>query len=77
LNNLFKRHKLSPKATFLENVDKCVEGVVRVVAQAAQDGLSSIKRGKREITYEVNEMMMVWFLEEKLHEGIFGRAILA
>jgi hypothetical protein len=51
--------------------------VDRVVAQAAQDGLGLIKRGKREITYEVNEMMMVWFLEEKLHEGIFGRAISA
>ena len=77
LNNLFKRHKFKPEATFLENVDKYMEGVVRVVAQAAQDGLGSVERGKREITYEVYEMMMVWFLEEKSHEGIFGRAFLA
>lgn len=77
LNNLFKRHKFKPDEIFLENVDKYMEGVVRVVAQAAQEGLGSVERGKREITYEVYEKMMVWLLEEKSHEGIFGRAFLS
>jgi hypothetical protein len=77
LNNLFKRHKFKPNEIFLENVDRYMEGVVRVVAQAAQEGLGSVERGKREITYEVYERIMVWFLEEKSHEGIFGRAFLA
>ncbi|KAI2511612.1 hypothetical protein MHU86_2866 [Fragilaria crotonensis] len=77
LNNLFKRHKYKPDPIFLENVDKYIEGIVRVVAQAAQDGLGSVERGKREITYEVYEMMMVWLLEEKSHEAIFARAFLS
>ena len=58
-------------------MDKYIEGIVRVVAQAAQDGLGSVERGKREIMYEVYEMMMVWLLEEKSHEGIFARAFLS
>ena len=77
LNNLFKRHKYKPDPSSHKNVDKYMEGIVRVVAQAAQDGLGLVERGTREITYEVYEMMMIWLLEEKSHEGIFIRAFLS
>ena len=77
LNNLFKQHKFKPSEEFVENLDKYMEGVVRVVAQAAQDGLGSLEMGKREITFEIYEKTMVWFLEERSHEAIFGRAFMA
>ena len=53
LNNLFKHHKFRPSDEFVENVDKYMEGLVRIVAQAAQGGLGSVETGKREITFEV------------------------
>jgi len=77
LNNLFKRHKFRASDEFSENVDKYMEGVVRVVSMAAQEGLGSVEMGKREITFEVYEKSMIWLLEERSHEGIFGRAFMS
>ncbi len=77
LNNLFKRHKFRPSNEFVENLDKYMEGLVQVVAQAAQGDLGSVETGKRDITFEVYEKTMVWLLEERSHEGIFGRAFMS
>ena len=77
LNNLFKRHKFRASDEFSENVDKYMEWVVRVFSKAAQEGLGSVEMGKREITFEVYEKSMIWLLEERSHEGIFGRAFMS
>ena len=36
-----------------------------------------MEMGKREITFEVYEKSMIWLLEERSHEGIFGRAFMS
>ena len=55
-----------------------MEGVVRIVSKAAQEGIGSVEMGKREITFEVYEKSMIWLLEEtRSHEGIFGRAFMS
>ncbi|KAI2507760.1 hypothetical protein MHU86_6656 [Fragilaria crotonensis] len=78
LNNLFKRFKYQPSLEFQEKVDAYLDGVVRVVAAAAaQNGIGSIVSGKREMSFELYEKLMGWFLMERLHEGIFARAFLA
>lgn len=77
LNNLFKRFKYQPTQEFQEKVNEYLDGVVRVVAAAAQSGIGSIVSGKREMSFELYESVMVWFLQERSHEGIFARAFLA
>ena len=47
------------------------------MSKAAQEGLGSVEMGKREITFEVYEKSMIWLLEERSHEGIFGRAFMS
>jgi hypothetical protein len=77
LNNLFKRFKYQPSIEFQEKVDAYLDGVVRIVASAAQSGIGSIVSGKREMSFELYQRVMVWFLQERTHEGIFARAFLA
>jgi hypothetical protein len=77
LNNLFKRFKYQPTMEFQEKVDAYLDGVVRIVASAAQSGVGSIVSGKREMSFELYQRIMVWFLQERTHEGIFARAFLA
>jgi hypothetical protein len=77
LNNLFKRYKYQPTTDFQEKVGEYLDGVVRVVAAAAQSGVGSIVSGKREMSFELYEKVMIWFLQERSHEGIFARAFLA
>ena len=77
LNNLFKRYKYQPTTEFQEKVGEYLDGIVRVVAAAAQSGVGSIVSGKREMSFELYEKVMIWFLQERSHEGIFARAFLA
>jgi hypothetical protein len=77
LNNLFKRYKYHPTPEFQDKVDDYMDGVVRVVAAAAQSGIGSIVAGKRELSFEAYEKLMLWFVQERSHEGIFSRAFLA
>ncbi|KAI2513130.1 hypothetical protein MHU86_1168 [Fragilaria crotonensis] len=78
LNNLFKRYKYQASPEFEEKVNDYMDGVVRIVAAAAQSGIGSIVvSGKRELSFEVYEKLMVWFLQERSHEGIFSRAFLS
>jgi hypothetical protein len=77
LNNLFKRYKYQPTLEFQEKVDAYLDGIVRIVAAAAQSGIGSIVSGKREMTFELYEKLHGWFLMERSHEGIFARAFLA
>ena len=77
LNNLFKRFKYQPTIEFQEKVDAYLDGVVRIVASAAQSGIGSIVSGKRKMSFELYQHIMVWFLQERTHEGIFARAFLA
>lgn len=77
LNNLFKRFKHQPSLEFQEKVDAYLDGLVCVVAAAAQNGIGSIVSGKREMSFKLCEKLMGWFLMERLHEGIFARAFLA
>jgi SpoU rRNA methylase family enzyme len=67
LNNLFKKYKYQPTTNIQEKVGKCLDGVVRVVAAAAQSGVGSIQ--KCHLSYE---KVMIWFLQEHSHEGIFA-----
>ena len=77
LNNLFKRYKYQATPEFQEKVNDYMDGVVRVVASAAQSGIGSIESGKREMSFEVYEKVNEWFLQERSHEGIFSRAFLS
>ncbi len=77
MNNLFKWLKYQPSLEFQEKVDAYLDGVVRVVAAAAQNGICSIVSGRREMSFELYEKLMGWFLMERQHEGIFSRAFLA
>ena len=54
-----------------------MDGVVRVVAAAAQNGVGTIESGKRELSFQAYEKLQQWFLEERSHEGVFARAFLS
>ena len=51
-----------------------MEGVVRVVSKAVQEGLGSVEMGKREITFEVYEKSIIWLLDGGSLKNIFGSA---
>ena len=77
LNNLFKKYKHQPTPEFQDKVTEYMDGVVRLVAAAAQNGVGTIESGKRELSFQAYEKLQQWLLEERSHEGVFARAFLS
>ena len=76
LNNFYKKYKVTKTVEFAEQTTEYMDGLVRIVAKAKQNGIGKIDSGKREISFELYEKLAQWFIELGDDTGIFGRAFL-
>ena len=76
LNNFFKKYRVEQTAVFQLEVKQYMDGLVRLVAKAKQNGIGKIDSGKRHISFELYCKLCKWFVEDGTHTSIFARAFL-
>jgi len=76
LNNFFKNYRLEQNEVFRLEVKQYMDGLVRLVAKAKQNGIGKIETGKRHISFELYCKLCQWFCEDGTHKSIFARAFL-
>lgn len=76
LGYLFKRNRVQMPAHLEEELSEILKGLKRTVSERKQAGEGNVEHGKREMTFELYEKFMLWFMQEGTRECSFARAFL-